>query len=189
MNKIKLILCSLPVFFFTTNCSGSSAQPITSAHPITRESYKEILANPPQNQTRLNIGTFHGCVLVPATKSFIRKIMLGFESTGESCSVTVSAGNNVEVSFIRNVVTSVIPVMGPNQYPTDTLMGELANDQVLIVQYSQQGNVTSITQTIYDNNGHVVYGVSGKGDSIKSCHIGYGNRGGSGIAGPQNCRK
>jgi len=183
MNKIKLILCSLPVFFFTTNCTNSSA------HPITRESYKEILANPPQNQIRLNIGTFHGCVLVPAT-NFIQKIVLGFESTGESCSVTVSAGNNVEVSFIRNVVTSVIPVMGPNQYPTDTLMGELANGQVLIVQYSQQGNVTGITQTIYDNNDHVVYGVSGKGDSIKSCHIGYGNRGASGkSAGPQNCRK
>ena len=40
--------------------------------------------------------------------------------------------------------------------------------QVLIVQH-RRGEVVSITQTVYDANGDVVYGRSGVGDVIREC--------------------
>ena len=163
MEKIKCILCLLPVFFFITNCSGSVA------HPMTRETNRRLLENPPQSQEQLRLGTFHGCVHIPATE-FFQKLMVGFERTGESCSVTVHENNNVEVSFIEGGATPVVST-STNQLRTDTFSGELGNNQVLIVQH-YRGEVVSLTQTIYDQNGYVVYGKSGEGDYIKECHLG-----------------
>jgi len=162
MGKIKLILYSLPVFFLITNCSDSTA------NSLTRENTRKLLANPPQNQIRLNIGTFHGCVHIPA-KDPIQRAMVGFEKTGESCSVTISQSNNVEVSFIGGAAIHVVSTSA-NQRSTDTFIGELANDQVLIVQH-HQGEVVSVTQTIYDQQGHVVHGKSREGDYIRACNF------------------
>ena len=55
-------------------------------------------------------------------------------------------------------------------FVTDIFVGELGNDEVLIVQH-HQGEVVSITQTIYDENGDVVYGRSGVGEFIRECHF------------------
>ncbi|MDE0150998.1 MAG: hypothetical protein OXK80_00675 [Bdellovibrionales bacterium] len=175
MKKIKLILYFLPVFFFITNCSGSVA------HPLTRESNRELLENPPRNQEQLHTGTYYGCVHIPATE-FFQKLMVGFERTGESCEVTVHDNNNVEVSFIENPVTVVNT--STDQLQRDIFIGELEYDQVLIVQH-HQGEVVSITQTIYDENGYVVYGKSGEGDYIKECHLGMTTS--EQLAGRKNC--
>lgn len=161
MKKIKLILY-VSVFLFITNCSGSVA------HPLTKENNRELLENPPRNQAQLNTRTYHGCVHIPATE-FFQKLMVGFEITGEPCSVTVREGNNIEVSFIRNPVT--VASTSTNQLRTDIFIGELERNQVLIVQH-HEGEVVSIIQTIYDENGHVVHDKSGEGDYIKECHLG-----------------
>ena len=144
------------------NCSGSPIQ------PLTRENNRKLFQNPPQNQKQLKLGTFYGCVHVPAT-GFIQNLMVGFKRTGESCSITISEDNMIQVSFLGD---NVIPIVSTStdQYRTDTFTGELDNDQVLIVQH-QQGEVVSVTQTIYDKNGDVVYGKSGQGQWIKGCNF------------------
>lgn len=163
MEKIKFISIFLPVFFFTVSCGGSAVQ------PLTKESNKKLLEKPPQNQEKLKTGTFHGCVHIPA-KSVFQRMMGGFERTGETCSVTVDENNSVEVSFLGDIVISVVST-STDQYRTDTFIGELENDQVLIVQH-HRGEVMSVTHTIYDKKGNVVYGKSGQGEYIKECHFG-----------------
>ena len=163
MKKIKFIVYFLPIFFFITNCGSSAPQ------SLTKENNKKFLENPPQNQEQLKTGTFDGCVHVPAT-GFIQRIMVGFKRTGESCSVTVSEGNTVKISFLGDVVTPVVST-STDQYRTDTFIGELENNQVIIIQH-HQGEIGSVTQTVYDQNGDVVYGKSGQGDYIKECHFG-----------------
>jgi len=158
VKKVKFIL---PILFFTANCGGSGQQ------LLTKESYKRFLRNSPQTQDKLKIGTFHGCVHVPAT-DWLQKKMLGFERTGETCSVTVSRNNTVDVSFLENPVSVVST--NTDQYRTDIFIGELGNDQVLIVQH-HESRVVSVTQTIYDKNGNVVYGKFEEGDYIKECHL------------------
>ena len=95
--------------------------------------------------------------------------MVGFERTGERCSVTVQRGNTVQVSFLGD---EVIPFVSTSteRSRTDLLVGELGTDQVLIVQH-HRGEVVSITQTVYDANGDVVYGRSGVGDVIRECGL------------------
>ena len=84
--------------------------------------------------------------------------------------MTVRKNNNIEVSFIGDIVTPVVST-STNQYQTDIFIGELGNDEVLVVQH-YQGEVVSVTETIYDEKGHVVYGKSRQGDPIKECHFG-----------------
>ena len=57
---------------------------------------------------------------------------------------------------------------GTERSRTDLFAGELGADQVLIVQH-RRGEFVSITQTVYDANGDVVYGRSGVGDVIREC--------------------
>ena len=178
MKKVKFILCFLPIFFFITNCGGSAVQ------PLTKENNKKLLQNPPQNQEQLKIGTFYGCVHVPAT-GFIQRIMVGFKITGEFCSVTVSEGNTVKISFLGDVVIPVVST-STDQYRTDTFIGELENNQVIIVQH-HQGEMGSVTQTVYDQNGDVVYGKYGQGEYIKECHFGMTTS--EKLAGKKNCGK
>ena len=100
----------------------------------------------------------------------MQRLMVGFETTGESCSVTVNRDNTVRVSFLGD---AAIPVVSTStaRYRTDIFIGELGNDQVLIVQH-RRGDVVGITQTVYDENGDVVYGRSGVGEYIRECHLG-----------------
>ena len=180
MRRIKAVSFVLPILLFTINCSGSGS-PI---QPLTRENNRNLFKNPAQNQKQLKLGTLYGCVHVPAT-GFIQNLMVGFEKTGESCSITISENNMIQVSFLGD---NVIPIVSTStdQHRTDTFIGELDNNQPLIVQH-QRGEVVSVTQTIYDENGDVVYGKSGKGQWIKSCNLTMTTS--ERLAGKKDCRK
>ena len=179
MRKIKLFSFLLFIcFFIIVSCNNSNPR------TLTKESYERFVQNPPPNQEKLQVGTFNGCVHIPAT-GFVQKLMVGFEITGESCSITINEGNTITVSFLGDVVTSLVSA-STEQYNTDIFIGELKNNQVLIVQH-HQGGVNSVTQTIYDQNGTVVYGQSGQGDYIKECHFGMTTS--EKIAGKKNCGK
>ena len=105
-------------------------------------------------------------VHIPA-RGFNQRLMVGFERTGERCSVTVQRGNTVQVSFLGDAVIPLVST-STERPRTDLFVGELGADQVLIVQH-RRGEVVSITQTVYDANGDVVYGRSGVGDFIREC--------------------
>ena len=160
MSKIKFTLISICCFLFVISCHGSAVQPLTKTY------IKNLLQNPPQNQKKLKAETLNGCVHIPAT-SFIQRIMVGFEITGESCAITVDQNNTVQVSFLGDPVIPVVST-STDKYRTDIYVGELENNQILIVQH-HQGKVVSVTQTIYDENDNVVYGQSGEGEYIKEC--------------------
>ena len=149
--------------YFCTLIVGSCSHSVPS---LTRDNVQELLHNPSQDQEKLTPGTFKGCVLVPAT-DFIQKLMVGFELTGETCSATVNPNNSVSISFLGDATISVVST-STERIQTDIFIGELENNQVLIVQH-HQGQVVSITHTIYDKNGVVVYGKFGQGDFIKEC--------------------
>ena len=176
MGKIKVISFFLLIFFFTSSCGGSAVQ------PLTKENNKKLLEKSSQNSEKLKIGTYHGCVHIPA-KGFVQRIMVGFERTGEVCSVTVSEGNTVKVSFLGDDFVSVVST-STDRYRTDIFIGELGDNQVLIVQH-YQGEVLSVTQTVYDKQGNVVYGKSGQGEYIKECHFGMTTS--EKLAGKKNC--
>lgn len=179
MRKIIRFISS---FLFTGFCIISCGASVVQ--PLTKEGNKKLLQNPHPNQEELKIGIFYGCVHVPAT-GVLQKMMVGFERTGESCSVTVGENNAVKVSFLRDVVTSVVNT-STDQYRTDIFIGELENNQVIIVQH-HQGVVVSVTQTVYDKKGDVVYGKSGQGDYIKECHLGMATF--ERLSGKKNCGK
>ena len=111
--------------------------------------------------------------------------MVGSERTRESCTVTVNQNNTVRVSFLGD---AVIPIVSTStaRYRTDSFIGELENGQVLIIQH-HRGEVVSVTQTVYDKNGDVVYGRSGKGDHIRGCSFGMTTS--ERMAGRKRCRK
>ncbi len=179
MRKIKLFSFLLFIcFFIIVSCNSPTSQ------NLTKENYKQFVQNPLPNQEKLTVGTLYGCVHIPAT-GFVQKLMVGFERTGESCSITINEGNTITVSFLGDVATSLVST-STQQHNTDTFIGELENNQVLIVQH-HQGEVTSVTQTIYDNNDNIVYGKSGQGDYIKECHFGMTTS--EKLAGKKNCGK
>ena len=152
-----------PLFLF--GITGTSDTP----QPLTKSAIQQLLSDPSQNRKTLKAGTYHGCVHVPA-KGFMQRLMVGFERTGESCSVTVERTNAVRVSFLGD---AVIPVVSTStaRYRTDIFIGELENGQVLIVQH-QRGDVVSVTHTVYDDKGDVVYGRFGEGEYIRACSFG-----------------
>ena len=162
MSKIRYIYSFLVTVFFIAGCSSSAVQ------PLTKEGVHTLLQNPPQNQEKLKTGTIYGCVHLPA-KNKLLKYLGDFEKTGESCSITVNEDNTVRVSFLGDVTISLFSTSADG-IRTDTFVGELDSNQVLIVQH-HQGEVVSVTQTIYDQNGDVVYGKFGEGKSIKSCNL------------------
>ncbi len=113
----------------------------------------------------------------------MQRLMVDFETTGESCSVTVNRDNTVKVSFLADAAVPVVST-STERYLTDVFVGELGNEQVLIVQH-HRGEVVSITQTIYDENGDVVYGRSGDGEFIRECVFGMTTS--EKMAGRKNC--
>ena len=167
-----------PLFLFGIIGTSDAEQ------PLTKSAIQQLLSDPSQNRKTLKAGTYHGCVHVPA-KGFMQRLMVGFERTGESCSVTVERTNAVRVSFLGD---AVIPVVSTStaRYRTDIFIGELENGQVLIVQH-QRGEVVSVTHTVYDEKGDVVYGRSGEGDSIRECIFGMTTS--ESRAGRKSCRK
>ncbi len=115
----------------------------------------------------------------------MQRLMVGFEKTGESCSVTVHRDNTVRVSFLGDAVIPVVST-STERYRTDIFIGELENDQVLIVQH-HRGDAVGITQTVYDENGDVVYGRFGVGVFIRECNLGMTTS--EKLAGKKNCSK
>ncbi len=178
MRKVEVIFFFLPIFLFSVNCNNSIAG------SLTKENNRRLFENPPQNQEELKTGIFYGCVNIPAT-NWMQKLMVGFEITGEICSVRVSEGNIVKISFLGDVDIPVFSARA-GESRTDIFIGELENNQVLIVQH-HEGQVVSVTQTIYDQNGDVVYGKFGQGDYIKECIFGMTTS--ERLAGEKNCNK
>ena len=159
-------------------CNAAAAQPLTKSH------VQSLLTKPPRNQEKLKTGTLHGCVHVPA-RGFMQRLMVGSEMTGESCSVTVNRDNTVSVSFLGDAVIPVVST-STERYLTDIFIGELGNGQVLLVQH-HHGEVVGITQTVYDENGEVVYGRSGTGEFIRVCIFGMTTS--EKLAGRKDCGK
>ena len=122
--------------------------------------------------------TLEGCVSAPA-KSFLQNLLVGEKFTGETCSVTVKPNNTVTVSFLGNIDIPLADT-ATAEYSTDIFLNEIEENGVVIVQHVH-GRVVSVTQTVYDGNGYVVYGGYGKGNFIKSCVFGVeratGNKG------------
>ena len=156
------------IFFilFIVGCADS--KPSTSHPPpvLTQNNIQQISRANPVSQEVLRQETAYGCVTVPS-KSTWQNMWVGLEFTGEICSATVGPNNQVSVSFIGS---HFIPVKSTStrQYRTDLFVGELPNNQVLVVQYLPDGRVISITQTVYNSHNQLVYGQV-KGDFIKEC--------------------
>ena len=131
MRRIKIILIFLSIILFAVSCGGSS-----SVQSLTRENTKKLLGNPPQNQEKLKTGTFHWLCAYTGNRSLFKSLMVGFERTGESCSITVNEDNTVQVSFLGDTAIPIVST-STDQYKTDTFIGELENNQVLIVQHHQ----------------------------------------------------
>lgn len=158
----KAVFVSIIFFAMIGGCRGSVAQ------PLTKEYVTNLFEVPPQNSVQLQEETYTGCVHIPA-RNPVQRLMVGFERTGESCSIIVDQGNTVTGSFVDNRFIPLVST-GFGRH-SDIFLGDLGQDQLLIVQH-HQGQVISVTHTVYDKNGHVVYGRSGKGTYIKECHLG-----------------
>lgn len=145
------------------SCNSSSSSEAYNVKPMSRSTVKETLTAGADD--RLAVRSYEGCVAVPA-KDPLKKIAVGFDLTGESCTITVKAGNLVSVSFLGQDVSVV-------RYSiADVFVGEISQDRVLVVQWLEEtGEVLDVNQTVYDSKGIVVYGNSGDGDYINSCHI------------------
>ena len=178
MKKMKFVFVFASFLLFAVVCQSVAAQPLSKSY------LQRLLSNPPLNQEKLKPGTRHGCVHIPA-RGFIQRLMVGFEITGEGCSVTVNRGNTVKVSFLGDAVIPLVST-STEKRRTDTFAGEVGKGQVLIVQH-HRGEVVFVTQTVYDENGDVVYGRSGNGDYIKACNFGMTTS--ERLAGEKKCKK
>ena len=165
-------LCFL---FFITGCSQGShssleKNPLRSSTSeegrLTKSYIRKLMLNPPANQERLEVKTYQGCVHVPA-KNFVQRTMVGFRRTGETCTITLGENNTAKISFWGDQVISLIS-MSTERTPSDLFVAELDNEQVLLVQH-HQGEVVSLTHTVYNGRGGVVYGGSRGGQIIKEC--------------------
>ena len=178
MKNLKFVFVFVSFLLYAMVCQSVSAQSLTKSY------LQGLLSNPPRDQEKLKPGTRHGCVHIPA-RGFMQRLMVGFEITGESCSVTVNRDNTVAVSILGDAVIPLVSTSTENRR-TDTFVGGLGNGQVLIVQH-HRGEVVSLTQTVYDENGDVVYGRSGNGDYIRECHFGMTTS--ERLAGRKMCKK
>ena len=165
MMKNFLIFC-FGFMVLKVGCSNSSNGMTFS--PLTRANIQN-LNDSSVHQEELQEETISGCISVPATSLF-QRIFVGSESTGESCSVTIHPGNKVSVSFLEQKNIQLMSTSSP-QFVTDTFVAELDNGDVLVVQ-QVDGRVVSLTHTVYDAQGRVVYQNSGKGNYIRECHFG-----------------
>ena len=149
------LLCSL---LFLGGCTGqSSARP----NDLTKQNLTRLLQNPRDAQSVLIPGSSTGCEHIPTpdpTSSYP-----GIEVTGKSCEVTVKKDGRVSVSFLPEDVL-VVFLAG-----SDTHLGELQNDGVLVVQHDRSDRPMNVTQTTYDSNGEIIYGRSGRGEFIRAC--------------------
>ena len=131
MMKVFLILC-FGFMVFNTGCSTDSNANTSAIFPLTRAKVQDLLNDSSVDQEKLKEETISGCVSVPA-QSFLQRVFVGSESTGEPCSVTIHPGNKISVSFLSQKNIQLVNTSRP-QALTDTFVAELDNSQVLIVQ-------------------------------------------------------
>ena len=155
MVALLALLCSLLVL---GGCTGqSNARP----NDLTRQNLTRLLQNPPTAKSVLVPGSYTGCEHLPTpdpTSSYS-----GIEVTGKSCEVTVKEDGRVAVNFLSEDVL-VVFLAG-----SDTYLGEFRNGGVLVVQSDRSDRPIYVTQTTYDANGEIIYGLSGEGDFIRAC--------------------
>ena len=163
----------MPFFFFCcfllfSSCTGASLHHLTdSIFPLTREKIQKLSKESLINHSEtLKEETISGCAFIPA-KNFFQRIFVGLRSAGESCSITVHSNNKVSINFLNQKNIQLLNTSQPDAL-TDTFVAEINRNQVLIVQHRHR-QVVSITQTIYDSQGVVVYQDYGKGEFIKTC--------------------
>ena len=163
--KSKLLF---PKFIFTVIlaclCSGFMEN-CRSNQPITQSYIQQITQNPSFLPQELKNTTHNGCEAVPATGN--KPQFEGQEYTGNPCFVKIHSNEKAEVSFVESEFLS-FSLLKEN---SDTFVAQINNNEVLILQiYKNQ--VISATQTGYDKNNHLNYGLSGEtGKFIKSCLI------------------
>ena len=177
MSKTRFNFSFLFIVFFIVSCGGPDAQSLS----LTREDIRRLLQNAHLGQEQLKSGTYHGCIHIPA-EGFIQSKFVGFKRTGESCSITINENNTINVNFLEEVTVSLASV-SIDVHRANIFIGELENNQVLVVQH-HQGEVVSVTQKMYHRNDVVVFGQS---DYIKECHFGMTTA--EKLAGRKNCRR
>ena len=161
------LLCGL-LFF-----GGCTGQIDAGPNDLTKQSLTRLLQNPLAARSVLVPGSYTGCEHLPTpdpTSSYS-----GIEVTGKSCEVTVKEDGRVAVNFLSEDVL-VVFLAG-----SDTHLGEFRNGGVLAVQSDRSDRPIYVTQTTYDANEEIIYGLSGEGDFIRAC-ADLGNF-------PQTCRK
>ncbi len=149
------LLCSL---LFLADCTRqSNARP----NDLTRRNLTRLLQNPHAAESVLMPGSYTGCEHIPAPDP--TSSHSGIEVTGRSCEVTVKKDGQVSISFLPEDVL-VVFLAG-----SDTHIGAFQNDGVLVVQHDRNDRPMNVTQTTYDSNGEIIYGLSGQGDVIRAC--------------------
>lgn len=149
------------------SCQNSGAE---GPFPLTKSRVQKILQKAPDpGGQQLRTETLKGCVSAPA-KSFLQNLFVGEKFTGETCSVTVKPNNTVAVSFLGGIDIPLTDT-ATAEYSTDIFLNEIEENGVVIIQHVD-GRVVSVTHTVYDEKGYVVYGGYGKGKFIKACVFG-----------------
>lgn len=149
------LLCGL-LFF-----GGCTGQIDAGPNDLTKQNLTRLLQNPLAARSVLVPGSYTGCEHLPTpdpTSSYS-----GIEVTGKSCEVTVKVDGRVAVNFLSEDVL-VVFLAG-----SDTHLGEFRNGGVLAVQSDRSNRPIYVTQTTYDANGEIIYGLSGQGDFIRAC--------------------
>ena len=157
----KIIFSGILIFFcsgFIGGCGAGSYRPFTKAY------IQQTTQNSSALPRTFEKTTYRGCEVVPATGN--KPQFEGQEFTGDSCFIKIQSDERAEVSFLGKT-TYPLSLLEKN---SDTFVAQINNNEVLLVQL-HRNEVISFTQTDYDTNNHLNYGVSGKGEFIKACLI------------------
>ena len=180
MKAMKFVAVFLCFSLFAIGCGNKN--------PLTRKNIRKLLSNPPRNQERLIPETLYGCLRRPSDRrsrrdrdrrSALNRIpggfsgqggVGGFDSGGDSCSVTVVRDDTIEVDFLGNVYPITVVGLGNNEEYDDILVGEVGSNELIVVEH-RRGRVESVTHTEYDRDDEVIYGRSGQGEYIQECDL------------------
>ena len=103
--------------------------------------------------------TYRGCEYVSAPEGSLQQKFVGFQSTGNSCSIAVESRNKVSVDFIeeKNIPLTALPASAQS----DIHFAILQNiPGVLVVQF-RRNQVTSFSYSHFDKQGTLIYGLNG----------------------------
>lgn len=158
MSVLYIFLLSLIISVMSCHSSTSS----NSSFTLTKSRIQNTEKSNTSQREILKQETIYGCVQVPQEVTW-RNMWVRAKFTGEICSATIGPGNTVSVSFVEEGFVTVKQINDK-----DILIGSLQNDQVLVAQYFPNGQLISVTQTVYNKNNQLVYG-NVEGEFIKEC--------------------